>query len=289
MEDIQIQSCDGSSFRVSSQALLPLRNILPVFPAGSMTEGGRLQVLQLEEDAATVGAIIQALKPDPPVFLKSLPHALKCLRAAKKYGIPYTLFPLDEPSFQDRSDPAFGSASFAVCAMAWSTGQWALAEHAARFTHNISQEAMFQQANDIPGAFEALAVLMATRVERAHRIAAVVHVLPLDRLTCEVCRAAHRNTVSAFTSAVSIFFQKPYPDITTFFDHAQAPILANPALLVGCERRTCRHSVRSHRFSAAEMTAISDRLAKVPQTIRRSLLNMKVAIPPPLTATRSPA
>lgn len=278
--DVQVRSSDRATFQVFSQTLLQASNVFRELLADAPTapgpEGDRNRILQLEEDATTIAAILEALKR-PPLSISSLPLALKCFRAAEKYSLPYSLFHLDELAFKNRDDQVFAFASFAVCAMAWSTKQWMLAEHAARFTHTFSQEALFEQANEIPGAYEALSALMATREERAYRIAAVVHVLPLDRLTCEACKKAHRNTVSAFTTAISVLFQRPYPNIAAVFDGTKPFSLANPALLVGCEHRTCRHSVESCKFSTAEMTSIEERLAKVPQTIRGSLFDLKRA------------
>lgn len=201
---------------------------------------------------------------------------MNCFRAANKYLLPYTHFSLDEPAFRSRGGPDFERVAFVVCAMSWQTGQWALVEHAARFTHSYQEEDLFLQATGIPGAYEALAAVMATRAERASCIAAVVHLLPLSQLACVECHAARRSAISGLMVAITKLFSDPYPDLTALFHAKSEAFLAHPRLFRGCECRTCRASVESHKFTQGEVADISEALAKVPQTVRRSLAARKV-------------
>lgn len=278
--DVYVRSSDGVIFVSSSKTL---QRVSPVFRArlaDASTELGPQSksnpTLTLDEGTVVVKAILQAVDPLPSPPITSLPLALECFRAAKKYGLSYTLFRLDESAFRDRRDEPFRYAAFAVCAMAWRTGQWGLVEHAARFTHAVQPDLLFQQANQIPGAHEALAALMATRFERAYRIAAVVHLLPLNKLTCSACQAAYPNSVSVFITSVESIFLPPYPEPLAIFDQQNPRSLAHPAVLVRCERRTCKATVEDYKFSSDEIKEITAAFERVPQTVRKSVLDLKV-------------
>lgn len=274
--DVHVRSSDGATFVFSSQILVRVSSAFRARLADQEPSPlSPYPVLQLEEEAVVVKSILQAVDPLPSPPIASLPLALKCFRAAKKYSMSYTFFRLDEAAFRDRRDEAFQHAAFAACAMAWRTGQWSLVEHAARFTHSVPPDFLFQQSTQIPGSHEALAALMATRFERAYRIAAVVHLLPLNQLTCSACQAAYPNAVSPFTTSIERLFSHPYPNPLVIFDPQNPRSLAGPSLHVRCDRRTCGKVADGYKFSKDEVRAISAAFEKVPQTVRKALIDFK--------------
>lgn len=238
--------------------------------ARSSTHAGLPQI-SLTEDGETISAILQAVHPVPSMPITSLRLGLRCIAAANKYGLHPSLFRIDYSVF---SDEATMAAPFDLCALAWCMGDWAVVQHASRFTHAMSVAQLNVLAAGLPRGSEVLAACLATRAERQRVLLDVASRLP-SQLICTSCRMnGHNNASMALVRALGAFFNAPFPDMSEVFNNPEATWL--PHLPV-CPTNTCADAVRTVVYAPWQYQSIKFALQGVPQTIQSWVIRSKAA------------
>lgn len=224
--------------------------------------------IRLHEDAETVLALLQGFYPLPSAPITSLELGLKCLVAADKYGLSPSLFRVDYHLFANvpmMADP------FGVCVLAWCTGEWALVQHACRFTHDLSVPELVARALDLPNGGEVLAALLATRAQKQMATLDVVRVLP-DRLVCLTCRTHRPQVWAPMAQAVAALFDTPFPNLGQLFHN---PLSALQPHLQLCLTGGCHEGALSIEYTTEERQAIEQAFENVPQTIENWIIQQK--------------
>lgn len=264
--DIIVEAWDGAQFCVS-RALLALasRDLreLAMDPNHPIDPRSGLPRIFLEEDSDAVLAVLQAIHPLTTIPINSIALGLKVLAAAENLGLRSTLFRLDHNLQRDAEilvDP------LGMCALAWNVGDEALLEKASRFTHTIPFHDLLARSWDLPGGFELLSAISATRLSRQGAIIDVVSALP-GGVICEGCRDYGVNTTTPLIHAIVDLFNQPFPDTSRVIEDSES-VLWTHMLSIACRsNQQCQQTVRNIRYSGNELAYLKDTLALVPQTI----------------------
>lgn len=230
------------------------------------TDAG-LPCIRLEEDRQTILAILQTIYPLPSPPITSLRTGLNCVDAAIKYGLSPTLFRINFESF---SNAATLEDPFGLCSLAWCTGDWAILQHAFRFTHTTSLVQLIHQAFRHPQGGEVLSAILATRAQRQQALLAVVSMLPIN-LLCDSCRSGC-NAFRALLRAVTALFDAPFPEFGRLFNDPESTWIP---YLDSCPSNACAQSVRAVRYSTQQYRNIQYALENVPQTIESWIIQEK--------------
>lgn len=271
--DLIIKSRDGGVFCVS-EAVLTMSGCRfrdHAVPSAWQETYAGLPQIRLSEDGETIRTLLQVIHPLPTQPIRSLELGLKCLAAADKYGLHPSLFRIDYTFF---TTAAAVNAPFDLCALAWCTGDWAILQHAFRFTHAMSSSDLVFRALRLPKGGEVLAACLATRGYRQRMMLDVVSRLPRT-LICATCRSnGHNNATMALVRAIDAFFDAPFPDTSLVFDNPEGMWLP---YLPACPTQTCAGAVQALSYTPEEYHGVKHALALVPQTIQPWIIEEKAA------------
>lgn len=229
-----------------------------------------LPSIRLDEDRQTVQAILQAIYPLPSPAITSLRTGLKCVEAAIKYGLSPSLFRIDFEAF---SDTATVDNPFGLCCLAWCTGDWAILQHAFRFTHTRSLVELVHHAFRHPKGGEVLSAILATRAQKQKAVLAVVSMLPTN-LLCESCRSGGRDASQALVRAVAALFDAPFPDMSRLFNDPESTWIP---YLAGCPSNACGQSARTVHYGTQQYRNVQYALENVPQTIESWIIQERAS------------
>lgn len=191
--DCTLRSCDKVCFKVSRLILSlgsPFFKDLFALPQPANESNSSIPVIDITEDADTIGAVLQILYPVNSPSIKTYSLAAKLIEAFKKYLIEtQKLMPHILPLLSNDRMKTHPMGVYAIC---WRLGYTAMAKTASRYTHSVNIHdraiayALVQQA----GSLDALLALLDLRARRDIKFDALFDQLGLH-LSDSGCPSGH--------------------------------------------------------------------------------------------------